>query len=312
MPLLRLERPSEWSTDTAPSEPSALVAVKKPGVTHHADTADERLAAFGLRSLADLLAPSSLVVADDQLLIEGEYTRVLAVADLPPVVAAGWLNGVLAEHLAIDLSMHVRPLDGGAAASALKLKSWRLGGALNDDAANGRLIDNHLTTALEQIERLRRGLARREIALFSVGLYLRLRASSRAELDELTQQVAGLLAAQAAAALVPRLQQEQGSERACRKHAMHCRSCTRWILARCRRSIHSSRLLRDYTAAFCSESTSRSTTWSSWTCSTTACFRTPTLASSLLPGVARHSSAKSWRRCVARDKRLRQRECCLR
>jgi len=214
MPLLRLERPPEWSTDAAPPGPSALLAVKKPDVTRHAETADERLAAFGLRSLADLLAPSSLVVADDHLLLDGEYTRMLTLADLPPVVAAGWLNGVLAEHLAIDLSMHIRPLEGGAAASALKLKSWRLGGALNDDASNGRPIDNHLTTALEQIEGLRRGLARREIALFSVGLYLRLRASWRAQLDELTQQVVGLLAAQAGAALVPRLQQEQGF-RAC-------------------------------------------------------------------------------------------------
>src|SRR3954452_214116 len=40
-----------------------------------------------------------------------------------------------------------------------------MGGALSDDAANGRPIDNNLTTALEQIERLRRGLARRETAL---------------------------------------------------------------------------------------------------------------------------------------------------
>jgi TraG P-loop domain len=46
------------------------------------------------------------------------------------------------------------------------------------------------------------------------GLYLLVRASSRAELDALTQRVAGLFAGQAGAALVPRLQQEQGL-RAC-------------------------------------------------------------------------------------------------
>ncbi|HEY1296981.1 MAG TPA: DUF87 domain-containing protein [Chloroflexota bacterium] len=173
-------------------------------------TRDERLAALGLRSLADLLAPSSLVIADDHLVLDGQYIRVLAVGELPPVVAAGWLSGVLAEKLAVDLSLHLRPLHAGAAASALKLKSWRLGGALSDDAANGRPVDNNLSTAFEQIERLRRGLARRETALFSVGLYLQVHASSRAELDELTQHVAGLLGAQAGSALVPRLQQEQG------------------------------------------------------------------------------------------------------
>src|SRR5204863_6777809 len=140
--------------------------------------------------LADLLAPTSLVIADDHLVLDGQCIRVLAVGELPPGVAAGWLSGVLAEKLAVDLSLHLRPLHAGAAASALKLKSWRLGGALSDDAANGRPIDNHLTTALEQVERLRRGLARRETALFLVGLYFQLRALSRAELEALTERVA--------------------------------------------------------------------------------------------------------------------------
>jgi len=211
MPLLRLERHLP-AVEHSPSR--ALVAVGRPRTAQPAAGPDDRLAALGLRSLADLLAPSSLVIGDDHLVLDGQYTRVLVLADLPPVVAAGWLNGLLAERLPVNLSLHLRRLDPGAAGKALKLKSWRLGGALSDDAANGRPIDNNLTTALEQIERLRRGLARRETALFSVGLYLQIRAWSRTELDALTQRVAGLFAGQAGVALVPRLQQEQGF-RAC-------------------------------------------------------------------------------------------------
>jgi hypothetical protein len=214
MPILRLERRTDRPEVLVQPDSAGLVAISQPRGSRHAPTADHRLAALGLRSLADLLAPSSLVIADDHLVLDGQYSRVLAIGDLPPIVAAGWLRGVLAEQLAVDLSLHIRPLDTGAAASALKLKSWRLGGALSDDAANGRPVDNNLGAALEQVERLRRGLARREIALFSVGLYLQLRASSRAELDERTLRVAGLFAVQAGAALVPRLQQEQGL-RAC-------------------------------------------------------------------------------------------------
>jgi len=218
MALLRLERRPESVDDPVAPPATALVAVGRPRSAQHASSPDDRLAALGLRSLADLLAPSSLVIGDDHLVLDGEYTRVLVVADLPPVVAAGWLNGMLAERLPVNLSLHLRPLEPGPAAKALKLKSWRLGGALSDDAANGRPIDNNLTTALEQVERLRRGLARRETALFSMGLYLLVRASSRAELDALTQRVAGLFAGQAGAALVPRLQQEQGL-RACMPEA---------------------------------------------------------------------------------------------
>jgi TraG P-loop domain len=214
MPFLRLERLPHSVDDLAAPAGSALVTLGQPRTAERASSPDDRLAALGLRSLADLLAPSSLVIADDHLVLDGQYTRVLALADLPPVVAAGWLNGVLAERLPVNLSLHLRPLDPGAAARTLKLKSWRLGGALSDDTANGRPIDNNLTTALEQVERLRRGLARRETALFSVGLYLQIRAASRTELEALTQRVAGLFAAQAGAVLVPRLQQEQGL-RAC-------------------------------------------------------------------------------------------------
>jgi hypothetical protein len=215
MPLLRLEhRENHPAVGRQPDGAAALVTVGRAHSAQQSRTPDDRLAALGLRSLADLLAPSSLVIADDHLLLDGQYTRVPAIGELPPVVAAGWLNGVFAEQLAADVSLHIRPLDGSAAASALKLKSWRLGGALSDDTANGRPVDNNLSTALEQIERLRRGLARRETALFSVGLYLQLHVSSRAELDELTQRVAGLLGAQAGSVLVPRLQQEQAF-RAC-------------------------------------------------------------------------------------------------
>jgi hypothetical protein len=217
MPLLHLERRPDRpdrAAEPGHSHGDGLVAVGQSRPVGAAPNRDDRLARLGLRSLADLLAPSSLVIADDHLVVDGQYTRVLAVADLPPVVAAGWLSGVISEKLPVNLSLHVRPLDPGATAKALKLKSWRLGGALTDDAVNGRPIDNNLGTALEQVERLRRGLSRRETALFSVGLYLQIYASSRGELESLTQRVAGLFAAQAATALVPRLQQEQAF-RAC-------------------------------------------------------------------------------------------------
>src|SRR5439155_17389959 len=65
-----------------------------------------------------------------------------------------------------------------------------------------------------QVESLRRAVARRESALFSIGLYLQLRADSRAELDAVTRRVIGLFSAQTGVALVPRLQQEQ-AHRAC-------------------------------------------------------------------------------------------------
>src|SRR5438874_6065577 len=128
MPLLSLERRSGDIDERPESSTAALVGVSQRRTGQRASHPDDHLAALGLRSVADLLAPSSLVIADNHVLLDGQYTRVLALTDLPPLVAAGWLNGVLAEKLAVDLSVHIRPLDSGGAAGALKLKSWRMGG----------------------------------------------------------------------------------------------------------------------------------------------------------------------------------------
>ena len=279
MPLLRLEAARSGTVEPqldARADP--LVAVARPA-TRASDSLDARLAALGLRSLADLLAPSSLVIAEDYLALDGQYIRVLAVADLPPFVAAGWLSGVLAEKLALDVSLHVRPLDAGAAAGALKLKSWRSRRGLERRRANGRPDDNHLTTAYEQIEHLRRGLARRETALFSVGLYLQLRASSRAELEALTQRVAGLFSRQSGALLVPRLQQERGFRALLYPEARDPLEILHTLDTGTLSTIYPVRpgIAADAGRASCSGSTSRRTAWWSWTCSTTVSVRTPTL-----------------------------------
>src|SRR5918911_3696356 len=113
MPSLRLERQAHSMDELAAPHASALVTLGPPRTAERASSPDDRLAALGLRSLADLLAPSSLVIADDHLVLDGQYTRVLALADLPPLVAAGWLHGVLAEQLPVNLSVHLRALEAG-------------------------------------------------------------------------------------------------------------------------------------------------------------------------------------------------------
>ena len=128
MPLLRLERrAADQYTVTARPDRAGLVAVTQLRAARQARTADDRLAALGLRSLADLLAPSSLVISDDHLVLDGQYTRILAIGDLPPVVAAGWLNGVLAEQLAIDLSVHIRPAGRGRRGERTKTQELAAG-----------------------------------------------------------------------------------------------------------------------------------------------------------------------------------------
>src|SRR5262245_52174322 len=104
MPLLRLER-RQRGPEHAGQAPNELIAIRQRHTRSRDLDADDRLAALGLRSVADLLAPASLVIDDDHLVVDGQFVRVLALADLPPTVSAGWLSGVLAERLPVTLSL---------------------------------------------------------------------------------------------------------------------------------------------------------------------------------------------------------------
>jgi len=89
MALFRMERVVQDIRDPSHSLPNpvATMSISKPA--RASGSADNRLAELGLRSLADLLAPPSVVIADDHLLLDGQYARVLAVTELPPVVPPG-------------------------------------------------------------------------------------------------------------------------------------------------------------------------------------------------------------------------------
>ena len=78
MPLLSLERRSGDIDERPESSTAALVGVSQRRTGQRATHPDDHLAALGLRSVADLLAPSSLVIADNHVLLDGQYTRVLA------------------------------------------------------------------------------------------------------------------------------------------------------------------------------------------------------------------------------------------
>ena len=66
MPLLRLEAARKGTLEPQPDAGAdPLVAVSRPA-TRTCDSLDARLAALGLRSLADLLAPPSLVIVSDK------------------------------------------------------------------------------------------------------------------------------------------------------------------------------------------------------------------------------------------------------
>jgi hypothetical protein len=171
---------------------------------------DERLLALGGRTLADLVAPGACEIHHDHLRLDGQYARVLALTAYPRTVTAGWLAPLVESDLPIELSVHVRPLDSASMVRALATHVARLEAGRLAAMRGERIADPQQEIALEDAERLRAQLQRGDERVFSVSVYVLVRAASPRGLDDLTRRVETLLDGMLAHSRRLRWQQEQG------------------------------------------------------------------------------------------------------
>ncbi len=178
---------------------------------------DERRFARGTRSLADLVAPAAVEIARDHLRLEYQYARVLAVTGYPRTVGPGWLAPLIEFEHPIEISLHIHPLETASVVKLLGHKLVQLQSSRLVDLRGGRLADPEREVAFEDAERLRDALQRGEERVFSVSLYLLLRAASPRVLDDLTRRVESTLDGMLAHSRVAILEQERGFQ-ACLPH----------------------------------------------------------------------------------------------
>src|SRR6266702_8149542 len=170
---------------------------------------EERRFALGTRSLADLLAPAAVEVARDHVQLEYQYARVLVVIGYPRSVSPGWLTPLLEFEHPIEVSMHVQPLETASIVKLLSHKLVQLQSSRLVDLRGGRLADPEREVAFEDAERVRDALQRGEQRVFSVSLYVLLRAGSQRALDDLTRRVETTLDGMLAHSRVAILEQER-------------------------------------------------------------------------------------------------------
>ncbi len=166
--------------------------------------------ALGTRSLADLVAPAALEVARDHVRLEQQYARTLFVTGYPRTVGPGWLAPLIDFELPLEISLHVYPLESGEMVRTLTQKLVQLNSSRLFEARGGRLADPEREVAYEDTERLRDALQRGDERVFSVSLYLLLRASALQALDELTRRVEITLDGMLAHSRVAILEQDAG------------------------------------------------------------------------------------------------------
>jgi len=150
---------------------------------------DQQRFAQGSRSVADLIAPAAVEVSRDHLRLDTQFARTLVVTGYPRTVSPGWLAPLIDFEEPIELSLHLHPLQTAQMVSTLSHKLVQLHSSRLLAARGGRLPDPEREVAYEDAERLRDALQRGDEKIFSVALYILLRAGSLAALDALTRKV---------------------------------------------------------------------------------------------------------------------------
>jgi len=164
----------------------------------------------GIAKIRDLIAPASIKIAPNYIMINDQYIRTLFVFTYPRFIYANWLSPIINIDATIDISMFIYPQETRAVLEALRRRAGQVQSAIALEQEKGMVRSPELETAIEDIEELRDRLQRGEEKLFHFALYLTLYAKTLEELDRLTNRVEAILGGTLIYTKVAMFQAEQG------------------------------------------------------------------------------------------------------
>ncbi|MFA7308988.1 MAG: DUF87 domain-containing protein [Patescibacteria group bacterium] len=143
----------------------------------------------GLASIRDLIAPSSVQVQPNYLMLNDLYVRTLFIFNYPRYIFPNWLSPIINIDQTIDIGIFIYPIDSRGSLDVLRKRSGQVESALNIEAQKGLVRNPELETALGDIEELRDKLSRGEEKLFHSCLYITLYSKTLDDLELLTKNV---------------------------------------------------------------------------------------------------------------------------
>jgi conjugal transfer ATP-binding protein TraC len=150
---------------------------------------EERVYREGTVALRDLIAPSAFNVESNFLQLGSVFLRTIFVVSYPRYISIGWGSPILNLNLTMDISMFFYPVDATVILKQLKKKVGALQAQLSADTEKGAPRDPIRETALRDIEGLRDDLTQGTEHFFQFAFYVTLYASSKEELDRVTEDI---------------------------------------------------------------------------------------------------------------------------
>lgn len=136
-----------------------------------------------------LIAPPSIEEEPTYLQRNGQWVRILVLANAPQSVVGGWLVPLLTTNLDVRVSAQLRPRDASSIRGALQQRLTQLQATLAKKEEKGRTDTHEEEADRQEIDRLLRRLTEGTTQLYDTAVYVEVAGSTREELDRATRQV---------------------------------------------------------------------------------------------------------------------------
>lgn len=163
-----------------------------------------------LMTLTDVIAPSAVNVSPNGLNVSGVSSRVYYAVSYPRYLNDGWIEPVLNLTRELDISIFVHPIDTAETLKKFQKKVAEVQSQMNIKAERGEVRDPQLEAAYQNLEDLRDKLQQAEEKLFDVGFYIAIYAEDDKKLEEVENEMKGILDARMIIVKPALFQQEQG------------------------------------------------------------------------------------------------------
>lgn len=147
----------------------------------------------GLATIRDLIAPSSMEIAFNHLLIDGMFTKSFFVYTYPRYIDTNWLSPVVNFDVTMDIAQFIYPISSEKIMKTLKSQVAKFQSSVRMAQEKGQVRDPGLETALEDAESLRTELQRGQERFFQFALYFTVYHEDEKKLEKITKQIESLL-----------------------------------------------------------------------------------------------------------------------
>jgi len=153
----------------------------------------EKIFETGTITAIDIIAPSSIEVAQNYVRFGERFARSFFIFSFPRYISSGWFTPIINLDIPLDISIFIHPIDTGAVLRQLRKKVTEVQAELMEREGKGLVRDPMAETAHKDLESLRDRLQSAEERMFKFGLYVTIYADTEKELRDIENTLRSIL-----------------------------------------------------------------------------------------------------------------------